>query len=995
MDRSETVERVRNSLRTHPELRGPLEQAVELDTERSWSFDDLDCDSGTFGELVSADFVERDGDGYRLTDRSAVVAGLSGDTVEEPGDGLATSVPRPDTRLTGAVVGVLAVVFLMRWLPMHTAVYRSGTVVFAGNDPYFYVYWVEILLETPELSAFDPSALGELPRRVTRHDTLTIVGLWWAAALFDGAAGVGSVLAWAPLAAALVTATAIYAVTARVTHDRRVGLAAVILLAFTPAHAFRTALGFVDHHAFDYVWLAVTIYGVVRAMETDHRDTVGTVASVAVVAVGVAGQTLSWRGGPLYLIPIGVVVVVGVSRAVRRGERPTTTYTPLLGGVALGAVITWVAHAAFGWASFVRAVSPVLLTVAAVVVAVIGDLTLRASVDHRVVLGVSGVSAVGVGVAALLGVPGFAATADALVAYFARTNQSGIAETYSLVSGSTGAVFGPILILGLTLFLAVPYVVLVSVRESSVEDELLSVAVYVWYFLLLSLVQIRFAGALAVVAVVFAGVAFVRLAAAVGLADRADVFGEARRGESSEWTPTLPKRTTLGSWILLFLLVSSFGLVQTPVKMSQVAVDGSTYDTARWIEDHAERVDRSYPENYVFSSWGRNRVYNYYVSGESETYTFAQDYYEPFLSARDTEDVRASVERLRRHGVGYVVVPNEAPESGDSVWNRLATQLGGGVERESGLGHFRLVHTADNGPNVFEYVTGARVTGTAAPNSRVVVETTVEVDGDRQTYTRETETNRYGDYGVTVPYDGTYRVGDGNRKVTATDVVNGSVVGEYLHHFPFDEGAGNRSTDPVGGATAKIRGGGWADGVDDNAVELDASDQEFIQVDDARSDLGGSESFTVCSRVNPANLDSDMEILHVGSFGVTLGYDTEYGWTTGFRNQSRSGFSVNAPVENETVEWTHVCGRYDGERLSIYVDGERQASRNASGRVLETVNRVFIGSVAFGDGAYFDGRIDDVRIYRHALDEPRLYSGKSNRTNTSIRDRHVETVYPS
>jgi hypothetical protein len=138
-----------------------------------------------------------------------------------------------------------------------------------------------------------------------------------------------------------------------------------------------------------------------------------------------------------------------------------------------------------------------------------------------------------------------------------------------------------------------------------------------------------------------------------------------------------------------------------------------------------------------------------------------------------------------------------------------------------------------------------------------------------------------------------------------------------------------------------------------------------------------------------------MEILHVGSFGVTLGYDTEYGWTTGFRNQSRSGFSVNAPVENETVEWTHVCGRYDGERLSIYVDGERQASRNASGRVLETVNRVFIGSIAFGDGAYFDGRIDDVRIYRHALDEPRLYSGKSNRTNTSTRDRHVETVYPS
>ncbi len=76
-------------------------------------------------------------------------------------------------------------------------------------------------------------------------------------------------------------------------------------------------------------------------------------------------------------------------------------------------------------------------------------------------------------------------------------------------------------------------------------------------------------------------------------------------------------------------------MVQVPVKTSQVLVEDGTYDAATAIEADAADRGLEYPENYVLSRWGQNRVYNYFVNGESRSYGYARQNYGPFVAATD------------------------------------------------------------------------------------------------------------------------------------------------------------------------------------------------------------------------------------------------------------------------------------------------------------------------------------------------------------------------
>lgn len=66
---------VRDILQERPDLEGPMKATLELD--EPWTFEDIDADSGEFGELVSHGVIEETAEGYHVTDRAAVRAALS------------------------------------------------------------------------------------------------------------------------------------------------------------------------------------------------------------------------------------------------------------------------------------------------------------------------------------------------------------------------------------------------------------------------------------------------------------------------------------------------------------------------------------------------------------------------------------------------------------------------------------------------------------------------------------------------------------------------------------------------------------------------------------------------------------------------------------------------------------------------------------------------------------------------------------------------------
>ncbi len=78
-------------------------------------------------------------------------------------------------------------------------------------------------------------------------------------------------------------------------------------------------------------------------------------------------------------------------------------------------------------------------------------------------------------------------------------------------------------------------------------------------------------------------------------------------------------------------------------------------------------------------------------------------------------------------------------------------------------------------------------------------------------------------------------------------------------------------------------------------------------------------------------------------------------------------------------KWHHIAGVYDGTKMYLYVDGELDVSAEATGRINTNSWEVLIGENAEQPGRFWNGLIDDVRIYSYALSEDEikaLYAGK-------------------
>jgi len=168
-------------------------------------------------------------------------------------------------------------------------------------------------------------------------------------------------------------------------------------------------------------------------------------------------------------------------------------------------------------------------------------------------------------------------------------------------------------------------------------------------------------------------------------------------------------------------------------------------------------------------------MFNYFMNGESRSYAFARENYEPFLSSMDPE---SQYQELNGK-IGFVVTTDlDQDVPADITYARLHQRFGSaGSSGAPGVGHYRAVYASgDESVKVFTLVSGANLTGTATPNETVTISTRVEIDGAEFDYRRRAGTDADGDFSVTVAHPGTYEVG--NRTVTVSEdaVQNGENV---------------------------------------------------------------------------------------------------------------------------------------------------------------------------------------------------------------------------
>ncbi|WP_302081622.1 STT3 domain-containing protein [Salinibaculum rarum] len=761
--------RVEELLQDRPDFEAALEDVLEVDaTRETWTFDDVPIDSGTFGQLVSEGVVEKADGEYRLANPDAVRAALDGEpqpaTTEEPTDrDISLSLPSIDSRGAGLLAAVLGVLVAVRLFPFG-AVFRDGYVVLSGNDPYYYRYWVEQTLAGGTIGVLP---LGEVPEGIAGGEPFLVAALTWLAGLLGGS---GLALALYPVLAALVTGLLLYALALRVSSDRRVALASVLMLAFTPSHAFRTSLGYADHHAFDYVWLVLTALAlaVLLTGQRDNADPTRWFAATG-LGIGVAGQVLAWDNGPLLVVPVAAVVVFGVLLDVRDDRQPLVSNVPLLAGLALAAVLAYAVHTTAGWHSTTVAAVPALLFVGSVAVVVVGEAAARLERSVRELAVVELVAGGGTIAAVVVFLPDIWGELQGGIDTILRSDN--IAEVQSLFSADT---LGFLLLFGFVLIIALPLMVWATVRLARSDDEWLVPVVYGWYFFGLAMFQVRFTGEISPFTALFAGLGFVWIAAWV---DLAKVPAPVDGSDWSDWWPARPDGSTVVSVFLVFLLVTGPGVVQSGVKMQQVTVDDDTVETATWLAEYSD--DRGWEtesDSYVFSDWGRNRVYNYFVNGQSQSYGFAQSNYRVFMAIPDPD---AAVGLL--NGRVRFLVTKPFPVDSPAMGVRLHDHFGSRYEDVEGLSRYRAIYATESGDRkAFLVVPGATLDGTSPANATVSLETDIDIPGAAFTYERQVQTNASGEFTVDVAYPGTYELAaDGQTwtvDVSEDAVMNGTTV---------------------------------------------------------------------------------------------------------------------------------------------------------------------------------------------------------------------------
>lgn len=960
-------------LADRPGLEDDLRAVVAADeSDGTWQFTDVPLDSGAFGELVDSGVVEEHADGYRLADRRAVVAALEGET-EPPDDessGLAIpSLPAESTHTPtlAAVAAVLATVVGLR-STIVGSVFTSEGVVLPGNDPYLYLYWVERVAGETEaiLGVFDGAVMGEM----AVGEPLLVATLSAATVLLGGQSVAPVVLASYPVVAAVVTAGGLYLVAVRLSGDRRIALAAVLLLATTPEHALRTAVGFADHHAFDTVWLVVTLLGLVETERAATDDGNRTLAGV-LVAVGVTGLVLSWEAGVLLAAPVGLYVFARA--AITVADTDTTTdaggvfevCAPVLAGVAAAGALAWAAHAVLGWHSPFVAATPTVLFLAGALVVVWFEVGGRLAVDGRLLAAGAAVVGVAVPTLAVLLSPGLGAELAPRLDFLLTA--SAAVESQSVFGSQFGSVFGPVIAFGFGFFVGVPYLLVVAGRVVR-GDHLgwLPPVVSGAWFLVLTLLQVRFASELAPFLSLFAAVGVVHLAAVVDLTDARPrvVSGDTT---TVAWRPSLPSRSTAASLLVLLLLVAGFGAVQTPVHVSKVSPEPTEVTTARWIDDYAEQNDLAYPDDYVLSQWGVNRLYNYHVNGESRSYRYAEAVYPQFLQSRPGGGWYANLSRADRDGF---VVTRDADEGGippQSLYATLHERWGSASDTAPGTGHYRAVHaTADGSIKVFRVVPGVTVTAPAPRSTETPVSTNVSVADRRVQYRRSVEAYRSGVVEVTLPYAGTYTVGNTTVRLSPDEVTTGDRIAAFDRSgatWTFENGSGRVAYETRGGHHARIDRGRLR--VDDGTGVVDLTPDGSVDATNVTLGVESAGQFRLTTRFRTNESLSYRDgarfpriALHGRQmpFRETDGYQLSIvdGRLRGYVGDGDRVVSLIGPPIND-AEWHTATLVWDGSRVALVADGRVVDTATWRGPVTTAGEPVAIGQ---GLG----GEIDYVRV---------------------------------
>lgn len=210
-----------------------------------------------------------------------------------------------------------------------------------------------------------------------------------------------------------------------------------------------------------------------------------------------------------------------------------------------------------------------------------------------------------------------------------------------------------------------------------------------------------------------------------------------------------------------------------------------------------------------------------------------------------------------------------------------------------------------------------------------------------------------------------------------------------LGYWSFNERAGTVATDFSSGKgnNGAISNGTWSGGKFNGGLSFNGSNTSV----NLGTMVGPTNEITISAWVKKNSHAAWSSIVdRYGSESLdcfTLGFDNSTGQKLMFMWNSQAAAWANKVTGDSVIplnEWVHVGASSNGSTVTFYVNGVADGTQS-SGAVCASGN-VYIGANFPGGDEYFNGDIDEVRIYERALTATEmqgLYEAGQARVNTS------------
>ena len=219
----------------------------------------------------------------------------------------------------------------------------------------------------------------------------------------------------------------------------------------------------------------------------------------------------------------------------------------------------------------------------------------------------------------------------------------------------------------------------------------------------------------------------------------------------------------------------------------------------------------------------------------------------------------------------------------------------------------------------------------------------------------------------------------------------GSPTPGLVAAYGFDETSGAHATDASGNGNegSLIGAARTTSGQYGRALTFDGLNDQVAVLDDASLDLTDAMTLEAWVRPSPANAGWRTVVLKEQPGDLVYGL---YAAATGFRPSGHvfvggNDERVQAPAALPGNAWSHLATTYDGSALRLYVNGALVGTIAATGDMGTSSGPLRVGGNSIWD-EWFEGAIDEVRVYDRALTAAQIQDDMSEPVGAPVARHH-------